>query len=203
MDVFEGIGTRVLGILGSPRRGGNTEALLDSALEGAIQAGAEVRKIVLAGLDIAGCTECNDCYAAGACTTTDDMDAVYDALEWADRVILASPVFFMGLPSQAKAMVDRTQCYWALKYVLREPFPRRGGAPGRYGSFIGVGGTSGKSLFDGVILTLKYFFDAIDAQPREDLYVLVRGVDQMGEILEKPEALEAARDAGSTLAGLP
>ncbi len=194
--------TRVLGILGSPRRGGNTETLLDRALAGAADAGADMRKLALGELEIAGCSECNDCYATGKCSTPDDMETVYEALEWADRILLASPIFFMGLPSQAKAMIDRTQCYWSLKYVLREPFPRRAGAPGRYGVFIGVGGTRGKRLFEGALLTLKYFFDAIDAKPREDLYVLVRGVDEIGEILERTEDLEAAYEAGMALAAL-
>jgi multimeric flavodoxin WrbA len=193
---------RVLGILGSPRRGGNSELLLDEALTGASGAGAETRKLVLSELNIAGCTECNDCYQTGECSTYDGMSTVYQALEWADRILLVSPIFFMGLPSQAKAMVDRTQCYWALKYVLNQPFPRAVDAPGRYGAFIGVGGTKGPHLFDGAVLTVKYFFDAISVEPREELYVFVRGVDEKGEIADRAEELRAAREAGEALAEL-
>lgn len=190
---------RVLGILGSPRTGGNTDILLDRALAGAGDAGAEVEKISLCDLDISGCLECNDCYETGSCTIGDDMNRVYEALERADRIILASPMFFMGVTAQAKAVIDRCQCYWALKYILKEEFPRARNAPLRYGSFIGVGGTKGERLFDGTILTLKYFFDAIAARPAEDLYVLVRGVDAAGDVLEHEAELQAAYESGNAL----
>ncbi|MHB8792363.1 MAG: flavodoxin family protein [Thermoleophilia bacterium] len=193
---------QVLGILGSPRPGGNTDLLLDKALSGAGDAGADVEKISLCNLSISGCIECNDCYESGSCTIGDDMDQVYSAIERADRIILASPMFFMGVTSQAKAVIDRCQCYWALKYVLKETFPRPDSAPQRYGSFIGVGGTKGERLFDGTMLTLKYFFDAIDAKPVEELYVLVRGVDAVGDVLEHKSELTAAYESGKALAGL-
>ncbi|MDO8737146.1 MAG: flavodoxin family protein [Thermoleophilia bacterium] len=193
---------RVLGILGSPRLAGNTDKLLDRALAGAKDAGAEVEKISLCDLDISGCIECNDCYETGSCTIGDEMDIVYAALERADRVILASPMFFMGVTAQAKAVIDRCQCYWALKYILKERFPRLENAPARYGSFIGVGGTSGEKLFEGTMLTLKYFFDAIDAKPAEEFYVLVRGVDDKDDVLKRDEALHAAYESGKSLAQL-
>jgi len=192
----------VVGLLGSPRREGNTEMLLDQALAGAAAAGAETEKIIICDYDISGCIECNDCYETGTCTIDDEMDAIYDAIEKADRLIIASPMFFMSLPAQAKAVVDRTQCYWALKYILKEPFPRDPGAPQRYGIFLGVGGTSGERLFDGVRQTLKYFFDAIAMKPREDLYVLVRGVDDKGEIGNRKDSLLEAYEAGRSLAQL-
>lgn len=190
----------VLGIHGSPRKGGNSEALLDESLNGAADSGAKIKKIRVAELKLSGCTECSDCYASGECSTADDMDGVYRGLEWADRVIFASPIFFMGFPSQAKALIDRCQRYWAMKYILKKEFPRPQGAPARYGIFIGVGATRGKRLFDGVSLTIKYFFDAISVTPVEDLYVLVRGVDEKGEILTKSDVLEAAYGSGKKLA---
>ncbi|RJQ41809.1 MAG: flavodoxin family protein [Gaiellales bacterium] len=193
---------RVLGILGSPREGGNTEVLLDAALSGAKAAGAQVEKIRVGDLSFSGCIECNDCLETGECTIVDDMAVVYEALERADRIIIASPIFFMGLPSQLKAIIDRCQQYWALKYVLREDFPRPAGAPKRYGVFIGVGATRGDRLFDGTILTLKYFFDAINAEPLTDSYLLVKGIDEKGEISGRPEAIEAARDLGRSLVSL-
>lgn len=193
---------KVLGIHGSPRRSGNSEALLDEALKGANDSGAQVKKIRVADLQIQGCTECGDCYIAGGCTISDDMDKIYSALEWADRIIFASPIFFMGLPSQAKALVDRCQRYWIAKHILKEEFPRSHGAPPRFGVFIGVGGTRGQSLFDGVIVTMKYFFDAISATPAEDLYVLVREVDEKDEIYKNSEAISSAYHSGKRLAEL-
>jgi multimeric flavodoxin WrbA len=191
---------KVLGLHGSPRRGGNSEILLDAALKGAVLTGAKTRKVHLAQLRISGCLECNDCYADGECSTADDMDQIYEAFEWADRIIFSSPIFFMGLPAQAKAAVDRAQRYWALKYVLKQPFPREEGAPKRLGIFLGVGATRGESLFEGVVRTIKSFFDAIDVRPVEDLYVLVRGVDEKGAISQRQESLDLAMVAGEKLA---
>jgi len=192
----------VLGILGSPRSGGNSDILLDRALAGAQDAGAEIEKFSLCEYSISGCIECNDCYETGSCTIGDDMDMVYEAFERADRIILASPMFFMGVTSQMKAAIDRCQCYWALRYVLKEKFPHPDNAPARYGTFIGVGGTKGEKLFDGTMLTLKYFFDAIDAKPVEELYVLVRGADDKGDVLKRDEALASAYESGRALAQL-
>ena len=55
-------------------------------------------------------------------------------------------------------------------------------------------------MFDGSILTLKYFFDAISAEPLPESYLLVRGVDDQGEILGRPESLAAALSLGRRLA---
>ncbi|MHB0914138.1 MAG: flavodoxin family protein [Thermoleophilia bacterium] len=193
---------RVLGLSGSPREGGNTETLLDEALEGARQAGAETDKLAVGKLSYGGCIECNDCFETGECTIVDDMATVYSAIEAADRIIVASPIFFMGLPSQLKAIIDRCQQYWALKYVLNQPFPRPDDAPVRYAAFIGVGATKGEKLFDGSLQTLKYFFDAIAAQPLVEQYLLVRGVDEKGDIESHADSLRAARELGASLVGL-
>lgn len=190
----------VIGLSGSPRRSGNTETLLDRALAGAEAAGASTEKIVLCDYQISGCIECNDCFESGICTIGDEMDSIYGAIERADRIIIASPIFFMGLTSQMKAVIDRCQCYWALKYVLKESFPREADAPEREGSFIGVGGTRGENLFEGALKTLKYFFDAISTRPREDLYVMVRGIDDKGEIETREDALQEAYESGRALA---
>ncbi|MCL4474444.1 MAG: flavodoxin family protein [Actinobacteria bacterium] len=190
----------VIGLSGSPRRSGNTETLLDRALAGAEAAGASTEKIVLCDYQISGCIECNDCFESGTCTLGDEMDSIYEAIERADRIIIASPIFFMGLTSQMKTVIDRCQCYWALKYVLKEAFPRKADAPERLGSFIGVGGTRGENLFEGAMKTLKYFFDAISTRPREDLYVMVRGIDDKGEIEAREDALQEAYESGRALA---
>jgi len=196
----DGLVVRVLGILGSPRQGGNSDLLLEKALAGAKDTGAEIEKFILCDHKISGCIECNDCYESGSCTIIDDMLLVYNAFEKADRIILASPMFFVGVTAQTKAAIDRCQCYWALKYVLKQKFPRPDKAPGRYGTFIGVGGTTGEKLFDGTLLTLKYFFDAIETIPVESLYVLVRDVDEKAAVRTNDKALQSAYESGKVLA---
>ncbi|MCK4361704.1 MAG: flavodoxin family protein [Dehalococcoidia bacterium] len=185
---------RVLGIMGSPRIKGNTDLLLDEALKGAQSQGAEVEKITVDKLKISPCREYYGCLRDGNCIIRDDMDGIYPKLLNADGVIVASPMFFYGLTSQLKALIDRCQALWARKYILKQNPP----GSGRKGAFIAVGATKGRKLFDGSILTVKYFFQAIGIEYTEEL--LVRGVDKKGEIREHPTALKDAFELGKSLA---
>jgi len=185
---------RVLGIMGSPRIKGNTDLLLDEALKGAQSQGAEVEKIIVDKLKIAPCREYYGCLRDGNCVIRDDMDDIYPKLLEADGVIVASPMFFYGLTSQVKALIDRCQALWARKHILKQNPPDAG----RKGAFIAVGATRGKKLFDGSILTVKYFFQAIGVKYADEL--LVRGVDKRGEIKEHPSALSDAFELGKRLA---
>jgi len=185
---------KVLGIMGSPRIKGNTDLLLDEALRGAQSQGAEVEKLVADKLNIAPCREYSRCLKDGNCAIRDDMDDIYPKLLDADRVIVASPIFFYGLTSQVKALIDRSQAIWARKYVLKQNLPDSG----RKGAFIAVGATRGEKLFDGSILTVKYFFKTIGVKYVDEL--LIPGVDKKGEIKEHPTALSDALELGRRLA---
>lgn len=181
---------KVLGIMGSPRIRGNTDLLLEEALKGAKSQGAEVEKIVVDKLKIAPCKEYLGCFKDGNCVIRDDMDDIYPKLLGADVVIIASPMFFYGVSSQAKALIDRCQALWARKHILKQSLPNGG----RKGAFIAVGATKGKRLFEGAILTVKYFFEAIGVEYADEL--LIRGVDARGEIKEHPIALSDAFELG-------
>jgi multimeric flavodoxin WrbA len=185
---------KVLGIMGSPRRQSNTEILLDKALEGAREAGAEVEKVLISKLKISPCLEIYACRKDGNCAIKDDMQALYKKLLEADYVIFASPMFFYGVTSQAKAIIDRCQALWVRKHVLgmgKEDKRERRGV------FISVGATRGTKLFDGAVLTVKYFFDAIGVRYSGDL--LVKGIDNQAQIKEHPTALEDAFRLGQQL----
>jgi multimeric flavodoxin WrbA len=185
---------KVLGIMGSPRRKSNTEILLDKALEGAKEAGAEVEKVLISKLKISPCLEIYACLKDGNCAIRDDMQLLYKKLLEADHIIFASPMFFYGITSQAKAIIDRCQALWVRKHVLgigkEDKRVRRG-------VFISVGATQGKKLFDGAVLTVKYFFDAVGVKYSGDL--LVRGIDNKGQIEENPAVLEDAFRLGQEL----
>lgn len=191
------MGVTVLGIAGSPRRNGNTETLLDWCLEAAGEAGAEVVKFRLRELDIGGCIACDGCFDSGSCIVEDGMDQLYPHLRSADSVVLAAPIFSMGICAQAKAMVDRCQPLWALKYVLREPL-RPADSPERYGAYISCAGTTFKTAFDGARQVVNYFWHVLDASSAGEL--LCPGVDAKGEINGFPQAKEIAEDIGRRLA---
>ena len=185
----------VLGIFGSPRRGGNTDLLLEETLKGAAAEGAGVEEIRLCDFRITPCRECLSCFNDGACVIPDDMQGIYPRLLEADIVILASPIFFYGITGLSKVMVDRCQALWARKYKLHDPALKT--KRKRRGFFISTGGTKGKRMFEGAVLTVRYFFDAFNTEYSGDL--LFRGVDACGDILKNPDALPQAFSAGRKL----
>jgi multimeric flavodoxin WrbA len=187
---------RVLGLFGSPRRGGNTEILLEEVLRGAEKEGAKVERRYLSDFTITPCKECHGCDETGNCIILDDMEKIYPKLLEADVVILASPIFFYGVTAWTKALIDRSQALWARKYLLKDPSLGKEGKK-RKGFFISLGATMGQKVFEGSILTVKYFFDVLNADYAGDL--LFRGVEAKGDILKHPEALQQAFEAGRRL----
>lgn len=187
---------RVLGLFGSPRRGGNTEILLEEVLRGAEKEGAKVERLYLSDFTITPCKECHGCDETGNCIILDDMEKIYPKLLEADVVILASPIFFYGVTAWTKALIDRSQALWVRKYLLKEPSLGKEGKK-RKGFFISLGATKGQKVFEGSILTVKYFFDVLNADYAGDL--LFRGVEAKGDILKHPEALQQAFEAGRRL----
>jgi multimeric flavodoxin WrbA len=188
---------RVLGLNGSPRRGGNTDLLLTAVMKGAEDKGAQTKTLVLNDLKISPCQHCDACFEAGVCKIKDDMQMVYKEMEKADRIVLASPIHFLGLTAQMKAMIDRGQALWARKYVLEKP-PLGDGRP-RKGLFVAVGGMKLARLFEPSLATVKAFFTVIDVEYAGEL--LFRGIDEKGAIKKHPTALKEAFAAGQKLAG--
>jgi len=187
---------KVLGLFGSPRRGGNTDILLEEALKGAEMEGAEVERFHLTDFNIIPCRECLQCSNDGKCIILDDMQKVYPKLLEADIIILASPVFFYGVTAWAKALIDRCQALWSRKYILKDESLGKEGKR-RKGFLISVGGTKGQRVFEGAILTAKYFFDVLNSEYVGEL--VFREVDAKGDILKRPEALQQAFEAGRKL----
>ncbi len=188
---------KVLGIYGSPRKGGNSDLLLDRALEGSVEAGADVEKIRARELAISGCRECGGCDATGKCVVRDDMQDVYPLLERVEAIIMATPIFFYGMPSRLKALIDRCQAKWMGRLLDKSPERRKEYDSGR-GYLIAVGATRGKNLFLGVELTAKYFFDALDMGYEEGF--LIRNIDGKGDIIEHEDLMEGAFEFGRMVA---
>ena len=189
------MGVKVLGIYGSPRKGGNTDLLLDKILEGSRAAGAEVNSIYVRKLKISGCLECGSCDATGECVVQDDMLTVYPLLQEADIIFLASPNFFYSVTAQAKLLIDRSQAMWSKKLLEKTEEQRRTYDSGK-GYFICVGATKGKNLFVGAELVAKYFYDALDMSYEGGL--LIDRVEEKGAILKHPDAMDRAFDLGKS-----
>jgi multimeric flavodoxin WrbA len=184
---------KVLGIYGSPRKGGNSDQLLDKALEGARAAGAETKAVYARDLKMSGCLECGGCDKNGKCVVKDDMQSVYPLLEEADLIFLASPIFFYGITAQAKALIDRSQALWSKRLLEKTPEERKSYDSGR-GYLIAVGATRGKNLFEGAQLTAQYFFDALDMS--YDGGIFFRSLEKKTAAKKTPETLQEAYNMG-------
>ena len=190
----------VLAFAGSPRRGGNSETLLDWVLAAmAKEPGVVVEKIVLADAGINPCKGCNACQKLNKCVQRDGMDFVHDRIIAADVIILAAPIFCMGIAAQAKILIDRAQVFTSRKYVLKLPVvpPERKGK--RLGAFLSTAGQDWSWVFDAAIPSVKCFYNVIEVKERDISYLMINHVDGKGAILTHPTAKADAERLGASL----
>jgi len=185
---------KILGINSSPRIGGNTDILLEKALEGARSTGAETEKVTLNTLKIAPCQECENLKDDGSCIIEDEMQGLYRKVLEADGIIMASPVFFGSLTAQAKTMIDRFQCLWRAKFVLKKNSVKKE----KVGAFISVEASNREDFFINARSIVKNFFAVIDADYREE--ILCRGIDEKGRVRDHPDYLEKVFELGAKVA---
>ena len=189
---------KILAISTSPRTGGNTDLLVDEIVRSAREEpGAEVEKVSLKSLSIHPCIECDLCQHTGECAVNDDMVHMYAKLLDADRIVFATPVFFLGPAAQAKMFIDRCQALWARKYrkgerLLSRTFPDR-----RLGYLVSTGGTRGKRVFECVQRSIRNLYETIEVMYDGDL--LYRQIDEKGAILNHPTAMKDAYELGKKI----
>ncbi len=113
---------KVLGIMGSPRVGGNSDILLDQALAGAQSAGAEIEKVILNHKKISACQDCKKCNETGLCALKDDMVEIHQKILKADAVIHSVPVYFWAMTAQMKAYLDRWCAFFDANWTWHKPY---------------------------------------------------------------------------------
>ncbi len=188
---------KILAIYGSPRRGGNTDVLLDEFVRGAKSAGAAVMRKYLRDMDFIPCIECGVCYSTGVCIYDDDYQELYGLLDEVDAMIISSPIFFYGVTAIVKAFIDRSQQFWVRKYKLKTVAAKKSGEM-KKGYFLSAGATKGAKLFEGSLLTMKYFFDAIDFR-FEDSFAF-KGLERKGDAVTHEDILGECFLAGAKAA---
>lgn len=181
-----------LGICGSPRRQGNSEVLLDQALKGAQEAGAIVRKLNISELHIDSCKACSKCHEGEVCQQPDDMQMVLAELRKCDGLIVASPLYFSGLPGPFKSFIDRTNPLWAERFILKAQRSNRI----RMGKFISTA-SQVNANFRNSISEIRALFNSIGIEYTGE--VLVGGVDKKGEAADRADAMREAYEAGRDL----
>ena len=188
---------KIIAFNGSPREGGNTEELLKAAIKGTAGGSDkhDLRVFRLQSMKIAPCLNCGGCNETGICTVEDDFKFVAEAIRAADRIIFASPVFFMGISAQAKALVDRCQSFWCEKFLLRRELPA--GEHGRKGLLLLVGGMKKEQGVNCAASQGVAFLRTVSVPENETLKYM--GVDAKGDILKHPTAIKEAEEAGKNL----
>ncbi|MDR2780171.1 MAG: flavodoxin family protein [Synergistaceae bacterium] len=177
-------------LLGSPRRNGNTETLAASFSEGAVSAGYKTSAIRIAGLKIGGCIDCRRCWMSGAhCFLNDDMGDIYAAIDDADVITFASPLYFYSWSTQIKPVWDRLLPYFSANSKIN--------VKGRRAVLISAAGDKDGSCFDG----LKKSFELSCNFAKWEIAgeILVHNLHEAGAASKKPECLDMAFQAGKNL----
>jgi multimeric flavodoxin WrbA len=186
--------TEVLAVAASARRGGNSDAVLEAALDAMRERGASVETIYPRQLDVTPCMACNGCWETGVCVIKKDaMRELYERFEAVDHVVAASPLYFTSLPGHFKVLIDRFQPYWVRTYRLSNPPGRR-----RRGMFLCVGAMEKELYFNCTLRIVRTWLSCVNMDC--DVMRFYPGVDARKDLVEgHPEYLEDARQAAVEL----
>ncbi|MFC1896604.1 flavodoxin family protein [Thermodesulfobacteriota bacterium] len=142
------------------------------------------------------CLEIYGCSKTGRCVIQDDFHDLAAQIMDSHAMMIASPIFFYAVSAHTKIFMDRCQSLWVKKHWV-EGVPPGKREPVRKGLFISAGATKGKRLFDGALLSIRYFFDVFEMELWRSL--LYRELESEGDVRLHPEHLLEARRAGQDL----
>ena len=179
----------ILAVAASARRKGNSDTLLEKALEPAREAGHEIQTVIPRQLSITPCRSCNACWETGQCVVNDEMQQLYEDFCTADRVAIASPTYFTSLPGHFKVMIDRFQCFWVRTYRLKKP-PQ----PRRTGMFLSIAAMDKERYYRCCRTTVRTWLSTLNIECTVERFY--SGLDAKDDIQEREDYMEDARDAG-------
>jgi multimeric flavodoxin WrbA len=188
---------RCLALACSPRKDGNTAVLARQALASAGAAGCQTELLFLTDYDYEPCRACGGCADTAECVVNDDAKYLYDKILAADRFILAAPIYSMGICGQAKMFIDRSQKFWAMKYLLGERVIKDSDRLERRGIYLSFAATTFANVFTGAMQVVRYFFKVLEIELLANL--CYDNVDEIGAILKKPGAMQEAASYGRIL----
>jgi len=181
---------RILAVVGSPRKNGNTHILVSKMAEGAAGAGAAVDELLLSELSISECDGCHACWKGKQCSKNDDMRQIYEKIIQSDVIIFGTPVYWYGPTALMKAFIDRFVYF---------------NCPENRKKIKGLAAAIAIPFEDETIETARgvvEFFQKSLAYLQIRLLgqIIVPGVGEKGAIRHKPERLQEAHTLGQTLA---
>jgi multimeric flavodoxin WrbA len=176
----------ILGIVGSPRKNGNTEKLMNEALRTSEQANADTDMIRLADFDLKPCDGCRVCFRTKNCIIKDDVENIFSKIVESDGIIIGSPVYFYNVNAQTKIFIDRV----GYLHIARE----KKHFQNKVGGAIAVAGRSG--LMNTLSQIMLFFSSArmIIAAPA------VRALaSTKGDVTKDKRGIETAKQLGDSI----
>ena len=186
---------KVLGIMGSPRIGGNSDIILDEALAGAKEAGAEVEKIILDRKKIAGCKDCKKCNETGICVLNDDMLEIHKKILEANAIIHSVPVYFWSMTSQMKAYLDRWCAFFDAEWRWQKAYYPK--MKGKRIGLITVCGDPNVHTADPIVHSFK---STVEMTQLSWLGAIMTSAADKGDILKDEKARKQAFELGKKAA---
>ena len=177
---------KVVGIVGSPRKGGNTEILTSHALKAIAEEGLEVELVSLAGLDIRPCNACGACEKEERCSIKDDFFPVYLKMKAAEGIILASPVYYGSATALIKAVIER-----AGHMSQRKVFNGKVGGP------LVVARRAGQNF---TVAQLTFWFQILGMVVPGSTYWNMAFGREIGEVSSDEEGMRTAWNFGKNMA---
>ncbi len=190
---------KIVAIYGSPRIGGNTAVLMDYFLKGIMEntryseGAVTIDSLLIKDKNISPCRECCNCSKTGECIISDDMQEIYKLLIEADFIAVASPVFFTTVSAYLKAVIDRCQRFWVLKYEHNKKIIKKN----RGGIFISTSGSGSKDIFKCSIKVIRSFFDVLFVDYLKDF--TFNSMEKKGDILNNEKAISALFEFGKNM----
>ena len=178
---------KAVGIVGSPRKNGNTEILTKHTLQAIKEEGLDTELIRLAGLDIRPCDACMVCRDEERCPINDDLFPLYTKIKEAEAIILASPVYYGSATALLKAFMERTG------YIGQ----RRKVFAGKVGGPLVVARRAGQNF---TFAQIMYWFHILGFFMPGSTYWNIAFGREKGEVREDEEGMTTAWNFGKNIA---
>jgi multimeric flavodoxin WrbA len=184
---------KILGVIGSPRKNGNTHILVTKTLKGAEREGAEVESIFLGDLGIQECNGCHACWKGKECSKHDDMNSIYPKIIESDVIVFGTPVYWYGPTALMKAFIDR--------FVYFNCPENREKIRGKSAVIAIPYEEEGPETVVPLEMMFEKSFQYLEMKLAGK--IIVPGVGAMGDVLKKRERLKEAYELGRRLVQKP
>jgi multimeric flavodoxin WrbA len=181
--------TKIVAVAASGRRAGNSEMLLEAALDVLRARGCDVDIVAPSRISVTPCQACGGCTKTGRCVIEDAAQGLFVKFAGADHIIVATPIYFGSIPGTFKVLIDRFQCYWERTFRLGEPVP----GPRRRGMVLITSGQDVPKHAEHVRSIVANWMACLNMTCTEVCHF--PGLEEVDDVAERPEYLNEARAA--------